>query len=96
MNEHTLHRMGRVEGVSLLLLLGVAMPLKYFAGQPLAVTVVGSVHGALWVIYMAMLGRMWMSGTWSFGTVVVATVASVLPFGPWWFERRVSGSAAGR
>jgi integral membrane protein len=88
--------MGRVEGVSLLLLLGVAMPLKYVAGQPLAVTVVGSAHGLLWVIYMVMLGRMWMSGTWTFGTVVVAAVASVLPFGPWWFERRVSGSAAGR
>ncbi len=96
MNAHTLHRMGRIEGVSLLLLLGVAMPLKYLAGQPLAVTVVGSVHGLLWVIYMVMLGRLWMSGTWTFGTVVVATVASVLPFGPWWFERRVSGSAAGR
>jgi integral membrane protein len=96
MNAHTLHRMGRVEGVSLLLLLGVAMPLKYVAGQPLAVTVVGSAHGLLWVIYMVMLGRMWMSGTWTFGTVVVAAVASVLPFGPWWFERRVSGSAAGR
>jgi len=96
MNEHTLHRMGRIEGVSLLLLLGVAMPLKYLAGQPLAVTVVGSVHGALWVIYMVMLGRLWTSGTWTFGTVVVAAVASVLPFGPWWFERRVSGPAAGR
>jgi integral membrane protein len=96
MNEHTLHRMGRIEGVSLLLLLGVAMPLKYLAGQPLAVTVVGSVHGALWVIYMVMLGRMWMAGTWTVGTVAVAAVASVLPFGPWWFERRVSGSAAGR
>lgn len=96
MNAHTLHRMGRIEGVSLLLLLGVAMPLKYLAGQPLAVTVVGSAHGLLWVIYMVMLGRMWLSGTWTFGTVVVATVASVLPFGPWWFERRVSGSAAGR
>ena len=96
MNAHTLHRMGRIEGVSLLVLLGVAMPLKYLAGQPLAVTVVGSAHGALWVIYMVMLGRLWMSGTWTIGTVAVATVASVLPFGPWWFERRVSGSAAGR
>ncbi|MCC6987535.1 MAG: DUF3817 domain-containing protein [Acidobacteria bacterium] len=96
MNEHTLHRMGRVEGVSLLVLLGVAMPLKYLAGLPLAVTVVGSAHGLLWVIYVVMLGRMWMAGTWAFGTVAVATVASVLPFGPWWFERRVSGSAAGR
>lgn len=95
MSAQTLHRMGRIEGVSLLLLLGVAMPLKYLAGQPLAVTVVGSAHGLLWVIYMVMLGRMWMSGTWSVGTVAVAAVASVLPFGPWWFERRVSGSAAG-
>jgi integral membrane protein len=96
MNAHRVHRMGRIEGTSLLVLLAVAMPLKYLAGLPLAVTVVGSAHGLLWVIYMAMLGRMWMTRTWSFATVVTAGVASVLPFGPWWFERRVSGSAAGR
>jgi len=93
--ERRFHRMGRIEGASLLVLLLVAMPLKYLAHQPLAVTVVGSVHGLLWVIYMLMLAQLWVRLKWPFSTVVLAGVASVLPFGPWWFERRVSGSAAG-
>jgi integral membrane protein len=93
--ERRFHRLGRIEGVSLLALVLVAMPLKYLAGQPLAVTVVGSVHGLLWVVYMLMLAQVWGRRTWPFSTVVLAGVASVLPFGPWWFERRVSGSAAG-
>ena len=38
-----------IEGVSTLVLFGIAMPLKYFAGLPLAVRIVGSLHGALFV-----------------------------------------------
>ena len=40
-----------VEGVSFLLLLGVAMPLKYLAGIPEVVTVVGAAHGVLFILY---------------------------------------------
>lgn len=89
--EHRFHQMGRIEGLSLLVLLGIAMPLKYLAGQPLAVRVVGSLHGLLWVVYMLMLARVWRTLKWPLGTVVIAGVASVLPFGPWWFERRRAG-----
>lgn len=92
--EHRLHRMGRIEGVSLLVLLGVAMPLKYVAGLPLAVRIVGSLHGLLWVIYMLLLAQVWRTLRWPFSTVVTAGVASVLPFGPWWFERRRAAEVA--
>src|SRR5690606_39635762 len=40
------------EGVSFLVLLGVAMPLKYLAGQPAAVQVVGMAHGVLFLLYV--------------------------------------------
>jgi integral membrane protein len=86
--ERRFHQMGRIEGTSLLVLLFVAMPLKYLAHQPMAVTVVGSLHGLLWVAYMLMLAHLWYTAKWPLATVVVAGVASVLPFGPWWFERR--------
>ena len=36
---------GKVEGLSYLLLLGIAMPLKYMAGMPMAVSIVGLIHG---------------------------------------------------
>ena len=44
-----LRLLGVVEGTSTLILFGIAMPLKYLAGMPMAVTVVGSIHGALFV-----------------------------------------------
>lgn len=84
--ERQLHTLGRIEGTSLLLLLAIAMPLKYLAGQPLAVLIVGSAHGFLWVLYVAALARVWLALRWPFGAVFVGGVASVLPFGPWWFE----------
>ena len=40
------------EGVSFLVLLGIAMPLKYWAGQPGAVRVVGMAHGILFMLYL--------------------------------------------
>jgi len=46
-----LRRVGQIEAVSFLLLIGVAMPLKYLAGQPLAVKIVGWAHGVLFVIF---------------------------------------------
>ncbi len=81
-----LHWIGRIEGTSLLILLGVAMPLKYLAGQPQAVLIVGSLHGGLWILYLLALARAWIALKWSFKTVFIGGVASVLPFGPWWFE----------
>lgn len=84
--ENTLRTVGTVEGSSLLLLLFVAMPLKYLAGQPLAVSVVGSAHGVLWIVYLGFLAAAWKRLDWSFGTLFLGGVASVLPFGPWFFH----------
>ena len=42
---------GMAEGVSFLLLMGVAMPLKYFAGMPEAVKWTGWLHGVLFILY---------------------------------------------
>jgi|SRR6478735_2576236 len=48
----TFHWLSRIEGISYLLLLLVAMPLKYWFGLPLAVRIVGSAHGALFVLLL--------------------------------------------
>lgn len=78
---------GFVEGISYLVLLGIAMPLKYFAGYPQAVRIVGSVHGALFVLFFAAvlevsIRRPWWSGKF-WGT---AFVASIIPFGTFWLD----------
>jgi integral membrane protein len=80
---------GAVEGVSFLLLLGVAMPLKYMAGRPEAVSVVGMAHGVLWMAYMATIIDVRRAVGWSLRQCAVAAVASVLPFGPFVLDTRL-------
>jgi integral membrane protein len=84
-----LRRVGRTEAVSFLLLLGIAMPLKYLAGQPLAVKIVGWAHGVLFVIFGLALLRVWITARWPFLRVVAVFIAALLPFGPFVIDRRM-------
>jgi integral membrane protein len=79
----------RLEGVSFLVLLFVAMPLKYLAGEPAAVRAVGMAHGVLFLAYIAALARARFELGWSWRRLAEAFVASLLPFGTFWFERRL-------
>lgn len=63
------------------------MPLKYAAGLPQVVLVVGWIHGLFWVLYLVAALRAAIAEKWSFGTLFAAGVASVLPFGPFVFDR---------
>lgn len=79
-------RVGTLEAISFLLLLGVAMPLKYVYGQPMAVRVVGSLHGLLFVLYCHAALMMAFKRGWSPGKTALALVASVFPGGPFLFD----------
>ena len=74
------------EGVSFLVLLFVAMPLKYLAGQPLAVRVVGSIHGFLFVAFVLVLVWASVARGWPFRRSLLAFVASIVPFGTFAFD----------
>ena len=76
-----------LEGSSFLVLLLVAMPLKYLAGYPLAVRIVGSVHGLLFLIFLAALFRAAAERAWPLRRSFAAFVASILPFGTFVFDR---------
>lgn len=78
-----------LEGVSYLLLLFVAMPLKYIAGVPEAVRMVGLAHGLLFMAFMAALLHVAMMAGWPARRVVYALVASVVPFGTFALDRRL-------
>ncbi len=82
-----LRLVGMLEGASFLLLLGVAMPLKYLAGMPLAVRIVGSAHGALFVAYVIALGLAARERRWGLDRVISLGAASFLPFGPFFADR---------
>lgn len=77
------------EAVSFLVLLGVAMPLKYFAGMPLAVKAVGWAHGLLFVVFCAALVQAAVVAKWPAGRGVLVFVAALLPFGPFVVDRRM-------
>jgi integral membrane protein len=73
---------GLVEGVSFLVLLGVAMPLKYLADRPEAVLIVGWAHGILFMLYAGVVLQAWLAQALTFGMACAAAVAAVLPGGP--------------
>lgn len=77
------------EGVSYLVLLGIAMPLKYGAGMPGAVRVVGMAHGVLFVAYVVALLAAARAARWPARKSGVAMVASLVPLGAFWLERRL-------
>jgi len=85
----TLRRLTLIEGVSFLLLLGIAMPLKYLAGMPLAVKIVGWAHGLLFVAFCFALLRTMLVMDWTLRRGAAVFVASLLPFGPFFLDRRM-------
>ncbi|MGF7086783.1 integral membrane protein [Kroppenstedtia sanguinis] len=78
-----------IEGLSFLVLLGIAMPLKYFADITTAVTLVGWIHGVLFVLYIAAVAHVTLTDGWSLIRVAGALIASLLPFGPFVFDARL-------
>ena len=78
-----------VEATSFLVLLFVAMPLKYALGLPLAVSIVGALHGGIFVLYLVFVGFTAPKLGWKIGAIAGAVLAAVLPFGPFVFDRVV-------
>jgi len=77
-----LRAIGQVEGVSFLLLLGVAMPMKYFANMPQAVTFAGWLHGLLFMAFCVALTQAHQDARWSPWRSGTVLLAALLPFGP--------------
>ena len=85
-----LRQLAIIEGISTLLLFGVAMPLKYFAGMPMAVTIVGSIHGFLFLALVLMLALAIRKVPISLGLAAAGVVAAIVPGGPFLLERRLA------
>lgn len=93
MTEHsyTIRRFRLVailEGISFLALLGIGMPLKYFAGMPLAVKYMGWAHGLLFIGYIVLAIPLFTRLKWPMERIYGVGIASLLPFGTFVLERR--------
>jgi integral membrane protein len=69
-----------VVGVVLILLVLVAMPLKYFADSPGFVAVIGPVHGFLYIVYLVVTFDLSMRQRWPLGRIVLLLLAGTVPF----------------
>ncbi|WP_110114424.1 DUF3817 domain-containing protein [Bacillus sp. CGMCC 1.16541] len=75
-----LRLVGLLEGISYLVLLFLAMPLKYFMDIPEAVSIVGAAHGALFVAYVLAIAHVQIAHRWSLWHSIKAFIAAFIPF----------------
>ena len=84
-----LRAVGMLEGLSFIILLGIAMPLKYMMDMPMAVRIVGTVHGILFVAFCYVLLQTMTSLGWSIMKAAGVFLAAVVPFGPFVIDARL-------
>jgi integral membrane protein len=77
-----------LEGVSLLILLFIAMPLKYIWENPYYVKVVGMAHGILFIAYVFLALIVKPKLKWNIITLVIVLFASVIPFGTFYIDKK--------
>ena len=86
--------LGFIEGTSFLILIGIAMPVKYLLAEPMLVRVVGSAHGILFILYVLQLALTATRNTLPWWAFPLGFVGAVIPFGPFLFEYLLSRSQA--
>ena len=91
---YSLRLLGNIEGISYLLLLGIAMPMKYFFGFPMAVKIVGMAHGVLFIAYCLLLALQMRANKWNLLFGVYLFVATLIPFGTFVTDRRLAKISA--
>ena len=77
-----------LEGTSLLILLGFAMPMKYFFQEPIFVKTIGMAHGLLFIAYLILAVMQKIASNWSLKTLAIVSIASVLPFGTFYVDKK--------
>jgi integral membrane protein len=78
-----------LEGISYVVLLFIAMPMKYIYGKPEAVSLVGSIHGLLFVVFMVLLAVVYLRETMTLKQCAMGFAASLIPFGAFVFDHYI-------
>ena len=77
-----------LEGISLLLLLFFAMPMKYMFDQEIYVKTIGMAHGILFILYVVLALLLKFTLNWSFKLLAIIGLASIIPFGTFYVEKK--------
>ena len=83
-------------GVGLVILVLVAVPLKYFADSPTLVAIVGPLHGFLYMVYLVAAVNLAFRSRWSPVKTVLVMLAGTIPFVSFVAERKVTADEAAR
>ena len=86
-----LRHLSLIEATSFRVLLGIAMPLKYFWGMPMAVRIVGMIHGLLFIAFCWALNNVLSHTRWPFSRVAMVFIASFIPIVPFFLDRKMKG-----
>ena len=77
-----------LEGLSYILLLFIAVPLKYVAGDDFLVKILGMPHGILFMLYLALAFYLKDSYKWKWQQTAIVFLASIVPFGTFYVDRK--------
>ena len=77
-----------LEGISYLLLLFVAVPLKYLMGDESYVKLLGMPHGVLFIAYIILSFVMRKKMNWNTTSFIIILLASIIPFGTFYVDKK--------
>ena len=78
-----------IEGVSFLVLLFITMPMKYAFNNPAPNKAFGLVHGLLFLLYVLAVIQIKIEQNWNLRKTLLALLASVVPFGTFWADKKL-------
>lgn len=77
-----------LEGLSYILLLFIATPVKYLLDDPLYVKLLGMPHGVLFIAYIAMAIAITPAMKWNIKTLIIVLLAAIIPFGTFYVDKK--------
>lgn len=79
-----------MEGISLIILVFIGMPLKYYMDAPMLVEVIGPIHGGLFLLYVYLAFRVGLEEEWKFfARTLIVLLASFIPFGTFYIDAKI-------
>jgi integral membrane protein len=88
-NIGRLRIIGFLEGISLLVLLFIAVPVKYIGHYPAIVKTLGPIHGALFLLFIVNTISVGVEQRWKWGTTAKVLLACIIPFGTFYIDRKI-------
>jgi integral membrane protein len=81
---------GMLEGITLLFLIFIAVPMKYYFDNPAGSKIVGPIHGALFLLFIFNTFSVGVEQQWKFRTTTwKVLIACVIPFGTFYIDRKI-------